>query len=179
MKTQQYVVFIVDLHVTKTTILTVAKKMRLRWIYVVGQKKKTQVRLHVKGQICIQFEPYLVVYRQIFIKVSNIKFRGNPSTWSRVDTCGQTDITKLRDAPCRYARESKNTMCSMGSVTALHVRRVGVWWLTAQRYWLASGECDWRVWLTSVTVRLYVQRQTTWSKCRAYGVGFKQQGTTI
>jgi len=124
--------------------------MCLWWTYVVGNNK-TQVRLHVKCQICARFQTNLAVYRQIFIKVSYIKFRGKPSRWSCVDTSGQTDMTKRLGAPRHYASESKNTLCSMESVTALHIRQVGVWRLTAQRYWLASGECDCRVWQTGFT----------------------------
>jgi len=33
--------------------------------------------------------------RRIFGKESNVKFRENPSSGSRVVACGQTDMTKL------------------------------------------------------------------------------------
>jgi len=48
------------------------------------------------------FPPILIeigISRQIFMKVSNTKFHGNPSSGSRADICGQTggrtDMTKL------------------------------------------------------------------------------------
>jgi hypothetical protein len=34
--------------------------------------------------------------RHIFVRVSNIKFYGNPSSWSRTDTCEQTDRKTYR-----------------------------------------------------------------------------------
>jgi hypothetical protein len=54
-------------------------------------------------RILIKFE----FSRHIFEKVSNIKFRQNPSSGSRVVTCGQTDMTKLRGAFGNYANVPK------------------------------------------------------------------------
>ena len=51
--------------------------------------------------------------RQIFEKVSNIKFHQNPSSGSRVVPCGRTDMTKLIVAFRNFANVPKN-------VTALH-----------------------------------------------------------
>jgi hypothetical protein len=41
---------------------------------------------------------YERVYLHNFVKLSNIKFRGNPFRGSRVVTCGQTDIATLTGA---------------------------------------------------------------------------------
>jgi hypothetical protein len=46
--------------------------------------------------------------RQIFEKVSNIKFNQNPSSGSRVVPCGETDMTKLIVAFRNAANAPKN-----------------------------------------------------------------------
>ena len=91
-----------------------------------------------------------VIYRQIFIRVSNINF-------AEVCLVGaaliHADRRTWRGAPCHYASEraSLRTLRSMQSVTALRIRQAGLWQLTAQRYWLASGWVDRRVWQTGFT----------------------------
>ena len=46
--------------------------------------------------------------RQIFEKVSNVKFNQNPSSGSRVVPCGETDMTKLIVAFRNAANAPKN-----------------------------------------------------------------------
>ena len=53
---------------------------------------------------------FLIVFetsREIFIKVAYVKFHGNPSSGSRGDTCGQTDMTKVMGDFSEYANASK------------------------------------------------------------------------
>ena len=52
--------------------------------------------LSLKYTIFCQILTRFGVFRQIFIKVPNIKFHGSSSTWRRADR--QTDITKLLGA---------------------------------------------------------------------------------
>jgi hypothetical protein len=51
------------------------------------------------GRYCFFILPEIRVSRQIFIKVSNIKFQEYPSSGSSIDICdeteGQIDTTKL------------------------------------------------------------------------------------
>jgi hypothetical protein len=47
------------------------------------------------------------ISRHVSIEVPKIKFRGNPPSGSRADTCG-TDTTKLIDAFRDYAKASKS-----------------------------------------------------------------------
>jgi hypothetical protein len=54
-------------------------------------------------RILMKFE----FFRQIFEKVSNIKFHQNPSSGSRVISCGQTDMTKITVAFRNFADASK------------------------------------------------------------------------
>jgi len=56
-------------------------------IYVTGNNK----RVHVKCPVLFSIFTKYGIPRHIFIEVPNIKFRGNPSSESRVDTCEQTD----------------------------------------------------------------------------------------
>jgi hypothetical protein len=53
--------------------------------------------------------------RQIFEKVSNIKFYQNPSSGSRVVPCGQTDMAKLIVAFSNFANAPKNGTQVFGS----------------------------------------------------------------
>jgi hypothetical protein len=46
--------------------------------------------------------------RQIFEKVSDIKFHQNPYSGSRVAACGQTDMTKIIVALLYFANAPKN-----------------------------------------------------------------------
>jgi hypothetical protein len=46
--------------------------------------------------------------RQIFEKVSNIKFYQNPSSGSRVVACGQTDMTELIVAFRNFSKAPKS-----------------------------------------------------------------------
>ena len=53
------------------------------------------------------------VFRQVFIKVPSIKFQRSPSSDSRADTCGQTDMTKLivPTLPTRLIMNASNNEC--------------------------------------------------------------------
>ena len=57
------------------------------------------IGLHVKYRYSSRVLMKLEFFRHIFEKSSNVKFHENPSSWSRVVTCGQTggetDLTKL------------------------------------------------------------------------------------
>jgi hypothetical protein len=44
-------------------------------------------------------------FRQIFMKVTNTKFHGNPSVGSRSDTCGQKDGLTTSLIPFQWNRE--------------------------------------------------------------------------
>jgi len=49
----------------------------------------------------------ILFYRQIFMKVPNIKLPGNRSSGRRADTCGedrQTDMTKVTDSLDDFAK---------------------------------------------------------------------------
>ena len=48
--------------------------------------------------------------RQIFAKRSNIKFHQNPSSGSRVVSCGQTDMTKLVVAFRNFAKSAQRQL---------------------------------------------------------------------
>jgi len=50
----------------------------------------------------------LEIYQQFFEKYSNIKFRENPSSGSRVVPCGRTDMTKLIVAFRNFTNAPKN-----------------------------------------------------------------------
>jgi len=43
----------------------------------------------------------------LFEKYCNIKFHENPSVDSRVVPCGQTDVTKLMVAFCKFAKSAR------------------------------------------------------------------------
>ena len=67
----------------------------LLWrISVVGNR--TYLGLYVKCPIFWSDITTFGMYRQVFIKVPNIKFHEYPSSGTKADTCGQTDMTKLR-----------------------------------------------------------------------------------
>ena len=42
------------------------------------------------------------------MKVSSIEFHGSPSSDSRADICGRTDMTKLIGAFCNYSNAPEN-----------------------------------------------------------------------
>jgi hypothetical protein len=46
---------------------------------------------------------------QILGKYTNIKFNGNPSSWSQVFPCGRTDIRKLIVTFRNFANASENS----------------------------------------------------------------------
>ena len=56
--------------------------------------------------------------RQIFEKVSNIKFHQNPSSGSRVVPCGRTDMTKLIVAFRNFANAPKKESQPAGCITS-------------------------------------------------------------
>ena len=56
------------------------------------------------------FCPFVIkfgFFRWIFIEIANIKCHGNPSSGSRADICGRTDMTKVIGAIRNYAKASK------------------------------------------------------------------------
>ena len=68
---------------------------------------KRYVHRHV---LCPLFYPILskfVFSRQIFIKVSSIRFYGNLSSWSRSDACGATDRLTWRKSICAFREYAK------------------------------------------------------------------------
>jgi len=50
----------------------------------------------------------LEYFRQNFEGYSNIKFHENPSSWSRVVPCGQTDMVKLVVTFCNFSKALRN-----------------------------------------------------------------------
>ena len=65
-------------------------------------------RLHVKYPLIVSILVKFEFSRQIFEKLSNIKFNKNPSSGSRVVPCGQMDMTKLIVAFRNFANAPKN-----------------------------------------------------------------------
>jgi len=65
------------------------------------------LRVPVKGPILIKFR----FSRQIFIKVPNIIFYGNPSCGRRADACGRMDMTVMGIFR-NYANASNKTALS-------------------------------------------------------------------
>jgi hypothetical protein len=77
----------------------------------VAGNNKTYLGLQVKCQILTKF----VASGQIFMDVPYIKFRGNPSSGTRADTCGQTDGHNegATGAFCEYVNASKEAAHGM------------------------------------------------------------------
>jgi hypothetical protein len=57
----------------------------------VASNNKTYRVLHVKCPIFLSDLKKIRFYRKVLIKVSNIKFNGNSSSWRHVWTDGRTD----------------------------------------------------------------------------------------
>jgi hypothetical protein len=99
----------VELHVTINNIkvLIVALK-KLQWrIYVASNNKADFVFVWKRPMFC----PVLTqsgIFRRIFIKVTNIKFYGNPCNRNRIDTCGETGRTKLIGPFHDFAKAANN-----------------------------------------------------------------------
>jgi hypothetical protein len=60
--------------------------------------------LHVKYRYCCQILMKLEVSGQIFEKYSNIKFHANPSSGSRIVSCGQTDRHEADSRSSQFLR---------------------------------------------------------------------------
>ena len=69
--------------------------------------------------------------QNIFVPVIKIKFHGNPSRGNCANSCGQTDITKLRGAVCDYANSNKHAGLSAICVSDMIFMKYfeGVWFL--------------------------------------------------
>jgi len=71
-----------------------SKSERL-WRCIDTDNNKRYWGLHVKCPIfLLDFDKVWILWTEL-IKIPNIKFRWNPSSGSRTDACGQTDMTKL------------------------------------------------------------------------------------
>jgi hypothetical protein len=69
----------------------------------IQRRYKTYLGLREKRPILTEFG----LFRQIFMKVSNIKFDRNPSSGNWADTCRRTDMNKLIGASRDYANASE------------------------------------------------------------------------
>ena len=78
----------------------------LLWRLLVVGNNETYFGPHVKCPI-FSILSIFGSSRQIFVKVFNIKCYENPSSGSRADTYGRTDVMKLVDAFRQYAIASK------------------------------------------------------------------------
>jgi hypothetical protein len=76
-------------------------------VFNVARNNKTFLGLNAK---CLDIFVRFRVYRQIFIKVPNIKFHGNPSSGSRADTRGQAHMVNLIGAFRDYVNAPKKTI---------------------------------------------------------------------
>jgi hypothetical protein len=72
------------------------------------QQHESHLRLHVKCPIFLSDFNHFGFSHQSFMDVTNTKFHKNPSSGSRSDTCGQTEVMKLKDAFCNHAKAPKN-----------------------------------------------------------------------
>ena len=63
----------------------------LLWRIYFNSNNKTHLGLDVKWPIFLSDFNQISVFRQIFIKISSIKFHGNPSSRNHTDTFVQTD----------------------------------------------------------------------------------------
>jgi hypothetical protein len=81
-----YSLCIVELHITVNNIKILTAAQNSFMENLCHQQQKTSLGLHVKSPIFCPILTKFGISRQIFIKIQNIKFHGNPSSGGSADT---------------------------------------------------------------------------------------------
>jgi hypothetical protein len=81
--------------------------------FIVADDNKTCLGFGVMCPICAQsdFSHNLNFLNRFSYKSPNLKFHVNPSSGSRANTCGQTDMTKVIGVFRDYANALKTATC--------------------------------------------------------------------